>query len=109
MNQAKSSYQVNEAAALLTLTRRSIYRMIKDGRLQAVKKNGALRIPAIEITQYLGKAYDKLLPVNDVAARLSVSRCTIYRWFHEGKLPGIIIGNHSVRIFESGVKQLNLA
>ena len=39
MNLTKRFYRLDEVAALLALSRRTIYRMISDGRLQAL--NGA--------------------------------------------------------------------
>jgi len=48
---------VEEAAIILSITRLTIYRMIKDGRLQAVKlplrRNGEFRIATSEIDRIL--------------------------------------------------------
>jgi excisionase family DNA binding protein len=47
----------------------------------------------------------KLLRPREVAARLAVSRSTVYRWYWEGKLKGVKLGGGTVRILESSVEQ----
>jgi len=47
----------------------------------------------------------KLLRPREVAARLAVSRSTVYRWYWEGKLKGVKLGGGTVRILESSVDQ----
>ncbi len=47
---------------------------------------------------------DKLLRPREVAARLGISRSSVYRWFWEGKLQGIKLLGGPVRILESSVK-----
>ncbi|RJR32458.1 MAG: DNA-binding protein [Deltaproteobacteria bacterium] len=55
MNLSKKFYRPDEVAALLALSRRTIYRMIHDGRLQAVKwGSGPWRIPQEALTATLG-------------------------------------------------------
>ncbi len=50
-------------------------------------------------------ASQKLLRPREVAARLAVSRSTVYRWYWEGKLKGVKLGGGTVRILESAVDQ----
>jgi excisionase family DNA binding protein len=46
LNYKKQFFRPDEVALLLVLSRRTIYRMIRDGRLQAVKwGSGPWRIP----------------------------------------------------------------
>ncbi len=46
---------------------------------------------------------EKLLRPREVAARLGISRSSVYRWFWEGKLQGIKLLGGPVRILESSV------
>ena len=47
----------------------------------------------------------RLMRPRDVARQLAVSRSTVYRWFWEGKIKGVKIGEGTVRILESEVQQ----
>jgi excisionase family DNA binding protein len=47
---------------------------------------------------------ERLMRPREVANRLAVSRSTVYRWFWEGKLPGVKIAGGTVRILESAVR-----
>jgi excisionase family DNA binding protein len=46
---------------------------------------------------------ERLLRPREVAARLGISRSSVYRWFWEGKLQGIKLLGGPVRILESSV------
>lgn len=46
---------------------------------------------------------EKLLRPREVAAKLGISRSSVYRWFWEGKLQGIKLLGGPVRILESSV------
>jgi len=48
---------------------------------------------------------EKLLRPREAAARLAVSRSTVYRWFWEGQLKGVRLAQGTVRILESAVEE----
>ena len=46
-------YTPNEVAALLKITRRTVYGWVRTGRLKACKINGTVRIPEAELMAVL--------------------------------------------------------
>jgi excisionase family DNA binding protein len=54
-------------------------------------------------------ALPKLHRINDAAAALGVSRCTIYRLAREGKLVRIQIGENSSRITDESIRDFVVA
>lgn len=51
MELEKLLYTPNKAADILKVTRQTIYNMVNDGRLEAIKIGGRLRIKAKSIAQ----------------------------------------------------------
>lgn len=49
---------------------------------------------------------EQLLRVEAVAARLCVSRWSVYRWVEEGRLQATKLGRGSLRIFAASVDTL---
>jgi excisionase family DNA binding protein len=53
----KRYFRPDEVASLLALSRRTVYRMIRDGRLTAIKLGaGPWRIPRENLVELLGTA-----------------------------------------------------
>jgi len=50
---AKALYRVNEAMAVLSLSRAKIYELIRAGRLRTVKEGRTRLIPAAAIAEYV--------------------------------------------------------
>lgn len=46
-------YNVNEAAEYLNCSRRTVYRLVSDGDLQALRVRSSLRIPAGSLDSYI--------------------------------------------------------
>lgn len=126
----KTDWSIAEAAALLKVSPRSLYRW-----LAAVKKNcekkrftakkvcqwHALLLPSLstkpglchndtmkDVLRRLATDEDRLLLLKDVAAILNVSYSSALDLFRRGELAGIRMksGNHMIRIFESSVVRL---
>jgi excisionase family DNA binding protein len=58
MNQIKKFYRPDEVGEMLALSRRTIYRMIHDGRLRAVRwGSGPWRIPRESLEALMGGSY----------------------------------------------------
>jgi len=49
----KALYRVNEAIEMLSLSRSTVYELIRSGRLRTVKEGGARLVPAGAITDYV--------------------------------------------------------
>jgi excisionase family DNA binding protein len=104
-------FRPDEVASVLGISRRTVYRMIKDKRLFAIKTSPLCsRIPRENLLRLVEGEVDmigeKLLRPADVARQLAVSRSTVYRWYWEGKLRGAIIGAHTLRISEKSVREM---
>ena len=52
----------------------------------------------------LNKNY--LIKPREAAEILDTSKSTIYRWFWEDKLEGVKIGENTIRIFKSSIKEI---
>ena len=50
----KTTFRTDEVALLLSLSRRTIYRMIESGRLPAVKLGGSVRVPRLALLSAFG-------------------------------------------------------
>lgn len=51
-------YSINEVAEMLSFSRPTVYKAIKEGRLRAIRINGQMRIKHSDLTDYI-KAEDK--------------------------------------------------
>jgi excisionase family DNA binding protein len=51
---APRAYRINDAAVMLSLSRSSIYELLKTGQLRAIKLAGRTLIPASEIQRLVG-------------------------------------------------------
>ena len=51
----KRYYRVDEVAEYFSISVRTVYRLIEEGKLSRVKIRGCLRIPIGEINRYEGK------------------------------------------------------
>ncbi|MGH3382658.1 MAG: helix-turn-helix domain-containing protein [Actinoallomurus sp.] len=49
----KALYRVNEAKKMLSLSRSTVYELIRSGRLRTVKEGGARLVPAEAIAEYV--------------------------------------------------------
>jgi excisionase family DNA binding protein len=49
---------------------------------------------------------DYLMRPREVAEELKCSIASVYRWFWEGKLKGVQIGDRTIRIFNSSIKEI---
>jgi excisionase family DNA binding protein len=49
----KALYRVNEAIEILSLSRSTVYELIRSGRLRTVKEGGTRLVPAGAITDYV--------------------------------------------------------
>jgi excisionase family DNA binding protein len=47
-----------------------------------------------------------LLRIQETARLLKVSKWTVYRWIHEGRLEATKIGQGSLRVFQASVREL---
>lgn len=54
---------------------------------------------------FLAQAEHQLVPLSKVAARLNVSRSTVYRWFNEGLITGIKV-HRTIRVQVDSVNHL---
>lgn len=59
----------NEAAALLGISRRSVYRHAADGLIPSVRIGGVVRFPAAELESWLRKRTRPAAPERPRAAR----------------------------------------
>lgn len=50
---AKALYRVNEAIEMLSLSRSTVYELIRSGRLRTVKEGGTRLVPASAIQAYV--------------------------------------------------------
>lgn len=86
---------IRQAAVLLHCHPYSIYGAIYEGRIQAVKMKGMVRIPADEVER-LAARKEKLnvkLGVTDVAKILACSESTVLRTIRAHKLKTEQLGN----------------
>jgi len=60
----KKTYRPDEVAEILRISRRTVYRMIKDGRL-ATAAPGVNRIPAVALEELLNDSLVNYLPSNE--------------------------------------------
>ena len=51
---APNALKVKEAAGLLNVSAKTVYRMVSDGQIQSVKARGAIRIPKDSLRRFLG-------------------------------------------------------
>ena len=93
----------DQLSELLSLSKRTIYRGIEQGWISTIELRGHTRAIIPQEVQDMAPG-DRLLKPSEVAKMLAVSVSTIYRWAAEGQLAGCIIGDRTVRLFESGVK-----
>jgi len=100
----KLSYTVAEAAGLLNVTPRTIYRQIETGEIETVVKRGRLRV---ELQADLARG--DLLRPPEVADLLQVSRSTVYRWIEEGRLSAVRLGKGTVRVTRESLERLMAA
>lgn len=52
---SKLLYKVEEAAERLSLSRAYLFKLIRDGRIRAIKIGGATRIAASELERYVSE------------------------------------------------------
>lgn len=108
-NSLKNSFNLDEAAALLKVSRRTVMRQAPAwGSFPG--RNGSPRIPRAGLEK-LVDLKDNLLRPKDVANMLAVSYSTVIRWRWEGRLRGVKIGDpgargRALRIYESSVREL---
>jgi excisionase family DNA binding protein len=100
-------------AEMLGISKRTVYRMIKDGRLASVTVFAVypcMKLLMVKKDSLMNQnVYRKAIKPKDAAARLGVSASTIYRWFHEGVISGFKVAsadNGPVRIFEDEIDRL---
>ena len=88
----KRFYRPDEVADLLRLSRRTIYRMVGRGDLESIRfGTGSIRIPASALPpEALGMG--RLERPLETARRIGMSVSSVYRLYHEGRLPGVMIG-----------------
>lgn len=101
---AKRFYRPDELAEIFRLSRRTVYRMIEQGEIKAVRfgDNGPWRVPATEIPTIPDSTTKEIIGrlerPSDTAKRLGISRSSVYRLYNEGKLAGIQVGENTIRI-----------
>jgi len=87
----------DEAAARLVVSRRTIYRWLRDGTLEPVRVRGNTMVDPDRLPPGL------LMRPGEAAEILAVSRSTIYRWIDEGVVRGVKIGG-CVRVVRADIE-----
>jgi len=91
-------------ADLLRVSKRTIYRALKEERIEQALVRGrtVIKVPIeLQSMQHRG---DRLLKPNEVAEILQCSRTSVYRWFNEDELSGLMLWGETLRLYESGVE-----
>lgn len=95
---------LNEVCEYLGLSRFTIYRLIKDKKLPALKSGGRWRFSKDDVRRFLTRNRDVpsnvlgmyfaggVMSLSEVSKSLGVNRRTIYRLIKEGQLPATKIG-----------------
>jgi len=103
----KKSFRIDEVAELLSLSKRSIYRHIRNGIIPVI--SGASRVPVIWVNNIMnGKmeavlnGQDRLMTIPEVFGFLNVSLSTIHGWIDEGTLDAVKVGKRKM-VFKSDV------
>lgn len=60
----KALYRVNEVIQILSLSRSTVYELIRSGRLRTVKEGGTRLVPAGAITEYVALLEQEAAPRN---------------------------------------------
>ena len=97
-----------EVAKIFRISKVTVYRLLKEGKLPKVIVKGQYRIPQNALFKKLlskdGKPHN-LLTIKEVAFMFKVSPKTIRRMISEGRIPVIVIGRQ-YRIPKSALKQI---
>lgn len=92
----------DQMAKLIRVSKRTVYRMLQEGVLDEGLLRGRMVVKVPLELQKLIQVNDRLLRPAEVAAIMQASRSSVYRWFHEDEIDGIMIGE-TLRLFESAV------
>jgi excisionase family DNA binding protein len=105
----KQWWRPDEAAALLGVKLRTIYRFYERGLIFPENIRGTRRLSQAAIMELAGgmaMADMRLMRVREAAALLQVSRSTIYRWLAEGRLREVRIAGSIVRLLRREVETM---
>jgi len=94
----KKRLRPDEAAERLGVSRRTIYRLLRRGELEAQQVRGCQRINPEGLP-------GPLMRPREAAERLAVSPSTIYRWVAEGIIRGVKVGG-SVRVVRGEIEEI---
>ena len=96
-NSVKKRLRLDEAAERLKVSLRTVYRLVRRGKLTAQQVRGCQRINPEQLPP------GPLMRPLDAAKLLAVSPTTVYRWVDEGVIWGIKIGG-SVRVSQKEIE-----
>lgn len=97
-------YRPDQAAEILQMSKRTIYRAIEEGILEKVIVRGRVKVFLPLEVYELHSRGENLMRPKALAEIFSIHPSSIYRWFHEGQLDGVIVGRDTIRILESSAK-----
>jgi len=98
----KEHLRIDQLSEIIQRSRRQIYRTME--RVD-VRGNTYFRVPQ-EVREM--DPNDRLMKTKEVSILFSIHQTTAIRWFNEGKLRGVKLGegNSCIRIFKSSVDKL---
>ena len=94
----------DQMAKVLRVSKRAIYRALKDGFLDQAMCRGRMVVKVPKEIQSMESKGDRLLRPSEVADIFQCGRSSVYRWFHEDKLTGIEVLAGTLRLYESSVQ-----
>lgn len=98
----KEHLRIDQLSEIIQISQRQIYRTME--RVD-VRGNTYFKVPQ-EVREM--DPNDRMMKTKEVSILFSIHQATANRWFNEGKLKGIKLGegNSCIRIFKSSVDEL---